>query len=187
MGKAYLTYNRVRLALFVRSYAGYTIVQHIKAKYKIDNKLAPKDLRKKYGGKRTISEISRLSRVLNLHYKSLWEFVVLDKTQASNRDIAEKDKIKVYLSIENELIALSKTKQNKSPYFDPDYETEVALLSVAIERAAGCTLKDIDDDRKFQRDCEELQRKYLYWYYKVAYRYKLPTTRIVPFILRLIN
>jgi hypothetical protein len=102
--------------------------------------------------------------------------------------VAAKEGIKFYLSTESELITLATSKRNRSPNFsDPDYENESAMLSIAIERAAGNILNDIEDDLLFEQQLTDLRKIYLKWYYKTAYKYKLPTTRIVPFILRLIT
>jgi hypothetical protein len=185
--KTCITFKKIRLALFLNSYAYYRISQSIREKYKFDNKLEQKELRRKYFNKKVIPEISRLSRVLNLPHKPLWESIVLDKTFPFNKKIPDKEKIRVYLSIESELIKLVIAKQNKSDYVDPDYEIELALLSIAIERAVGNALKDVEDDFDFAKQSEKLKRRYIYWYYGVAYKYKLPTTRIIPFILRLIK
>lgn len=78
-------------------------------------------------------------------------------------------------------------KDNKSYFKDSDYEKELALLSLAIERVVGNNLKNIEDDSLFKQQLEDFKRKYAYWYYKTAYKYKLPTIRIVPFLLRLIS
>jgi hypothetical protein len=185
--KTRITFKKIRLVLFLRSYACYRISQSIKGKYKFDGELEQKELRSKYFNKKAIPEISRLSRVLNLPYKPLWESIVLDKTFPLSKKIPDKEKIKVYLSIENELIKLVIAKQNKSDYIDPDYKLEFALLSIAIERAVGNRLINIASDSVFDERLEILQKQYLGWYYKVAYKYKLPTIRIVPFIWRLIS
>lgn len=186
--KARLTFKKIRLTLFTRSYANYRISQEIKRKYKLDNKLTSKELRTKYFKKRAIPEITRLSQALNLTYKTLWEAIVLNKAPALNKKIPDREKIKVYLAIENELITLSAAKINKSSsFFDPDYQDESAILSIAIERAVGNNLVSIDDDSTFNYQQEVLQKLYLRWYYKVAWKYKLPTTRITPFVLRLVS
>jgi len=186
--KTRLTFKKIRLALFVRSYADYRITQGIREKHKLDNKLTTKDLRKKYFRKRAISEIARLSRTLNLAYKPLWESIVLSKTPALNKKMPDREKIKAYLAIENELITLSAAKINRSSYFfNPDYEDESAILSIAIERAVGNKLINIEEDSIFEHQQEILKKLYLRRYYKVAWKYKLPTMRIVPFILRLIQ
>lgn len=185
--KVRLTFKKIRLALFVRSYASYRIAQGIRGKYKLNNKQTVKELRKKYFKKRAIPEIAKLSRALNLDYKTLWESIALNKTPVLNKKILDREKIKVYLAIESELITLSAAKINRSNYFfNPDYEDESAILSIAIERAVGNKLINIENDSVFNHQQELLQKLYLRWYYKVAWKYKLPTTRIVPFVLRLI-
>ncbi|MBU2632600.1 hypothetical protein KKG52_02680 [Patescibacteria group bacterium] len=185
--KTRLTFKKIKLALLVRSHTSYRISREIVEKHKLDKKLNSKELQKKYLSKKAIPEISRLSYALNLPYKPLWKAIVLKKFQSLSRRALDKEKIKIYLAIENELIFLSIARNNKSYFKDSDYEEEFALLSMAIERAAGNSLKEIKDDFIFSKQLEVLQRKYTYWYYKTAYRYKLPTIRIVPFILRLIK
>ena len=185
--ETYTTYNKLRLALFVRSYAHYAITRYIKTEYKIDERLTSQELRRKYFNKHVIPGISRLSKVLNFNYASLWKAIILSKNQGLGKNIAEEEKIAIFLSIEHELTQLAITKQNKTDFRDPDYESELALLSVAIERAVGNSLINITNDSVFDQQFEISQKHYLRWYYKVAYTYKLPTTRIVPFILRLIS
>jgi hypothetical protein len=186
--KARLTSKKIRLALFVRSYANYRIAQEIRRKYKLDSKLTSKELQTKYFRRREIPEIARLSRSLNLPYKPLWESLLLSKTPALNKKMPDREKIKAYLAIESELITLSATKINRtSSFFDPDYQDELAILSIAIERAVGNKLINIESDSAFNHQQEILQKLYLRWYYKVAWKYKLPTTRIIPFVIRLIS
>lgn len=190
MGRArkYTTYNKVRLVLFTHSYGCYSITQHIWGKYKISSKLTPRELRKKYFDKRAIPEISKLSHSLHLNYKSLWKAMLLDEKLPLNKNITERNGIRFYLAIEDELIALTESKKHRSQdFFDPDYENEFAVLSLAIERAAGNLLNHVEDDFVFDQQCEEMKKICLKWYYKTAYKYKLPTTRIVPFVLRLIS
>lgn len=126
--KTRLTFKKIRFSLFLRSYAFYRI---------------SKELREKYLDKKVIPEVSRLSHVLNLPYRSLWRAIIQDKFGLLNKRIPDEDKIKIYLAIESELILLVVTKNNKSDFKDSDYEEEFALLSLAIERAAGDSLKEI--------------------------------------------
>lgn len=170
--KSRLTFKKIRLALFLRSYTFYRIST---------------ELRERYLGKKIIPEISRLSRTLNLPHKPLQKALVSKKFQPLNKKISDVDKIIIYLAIENELILLAMTKSNKSDFNDSDYEEELALFSLAIERVVGNNLEDVEDDLVFKQQLEILKRKYHYWYYKTAYRYKLPTIRITPFLLRLIS
>ena len=130
-------------------------------------------------------EISRLSRVLILDYQQLWQFIVLNRLKRLSPKISGDEKIKVYLSIESEIIALKIARQDKENIIHEDYES--AVLSPAIERTAGNNLRNIKNDLVFEKRLEELQKEYQRWYYQVAYKYKLPTPRILAFILRLIN
>jgi hypothetical protein len=151
-------------------------------------KLTPKELRQKYFNKRSIPEIARLSQALNLPYKVLWNAIILGKTLPLNKRLPDREKITAYLAIENELITLSIDKQAKSSsFFDPDYDQEFAILSIAIERSVVNKLMNIEDDSSFVHQQEIFQKLYLRWYYKVAWKYKLPTTRIIPFVVRLIS
>jgi len=68
----------------------------------------------------------------------------------------------------------------------PD-EYERPFLTLAIERIAGDKLTNIDDDYEFELKLEVLKVQYRRWYYRVAYKYKLPTPRILPFLWRLIT
>lgn len=183
----YSTFNRTRLALFTRSYACYFITQYLKAKYKIDDELTSRELRKWYFDKRAIPEISRLSHALNFEYRPLWQSVLLDRNPSLGKKLIGCEGVRFYLAIESELILLAESKRNRSrDFFNPDYESESAVLSIAIERAIGNILNDLEDDFVFDQQLMDLQKVYLRLYYKVAYKYKLPTTRIVPFVLRLI-
>lgn len=132
-----------------------------------------------------IPEISRLARALNLNYQLLWQFMVLGRPRRLSAMVNSQEKIKVYLDIEKEIIILKITRQDKENIINEDYER--ALLSPAIERATGNSLKNIKDDLVFEKRLEELQKEYQRWYYKIAYKYKLPTPRILAFILRLIT
>lgn len=186
-GKTYTTFNKIRLSLFVRSYGCCVLRRYVWNKYKIDSKLNAKDLRKRYFNKHAIPEISRLSRVLNLSYSFLWKTVLLNKRPPIPKGLHPKEKIQAYLAVENELSTLITSRWTRSKdFFDPDYEEESAMLSIAIERAVGNKLAHVDNDLMFQQRCEDLQKPYRHWYYHTAYKYKLPTTRIFPFVLRLI-
>lgn len=181
--RTYNTYNKFRLSLFTRSYAGYSISNFLRIRYKIDGKLTGRELKRQFGNnKRIIPEISKLSKVLNFHYKSLWKFIVLAKTPKIILRIHDREKVKVYLGIESEITALSITKQGKGNLIEEEYKK--AILIPAIERVAGNHLKNIEDDKVFDAQLEVLQRKYQNWYYATAYKYKLPTSRITPFITK---
>jgi hypothetical protein len=70
-------------------------------------------------------------------------------------------------------------------YFDL-VEYEYALLEPAIEHVVGEDLSDIEDDREFDEHLSRFKTLYKNWYYKIAAKYRLPTLRIIPFLLRLI-
>ena len=181
-----LTFNKIRLLIFIQSYPFFRISQEIKKKYKFDKNLKPQALKKQYFNKKVIPEISKLSKVLNLSYKNLWKAIVMDKTFSLSNRLAERQKIKVYLSIESELIQLTVAKQDRTDHTNPDYD-DFQFLSLAIERAVGNRLINTKSDAIFEQQSEILQKSYLNWYYQVGWKYKLPTMRIVPFVLRLIS
>lgn len=187
VAKRYTTYNKIRLSLFIRSYAYHHIAQHVRRTYKINERLTSKELKSKYFSKSTIPEISKLARVLNLNYLLLWKSILLNQKRAVGKNLVNKEKVRIFLSIEEEIISLAIAKQNKFQFRDPDYKSELALLSIAVERAVGNALRDIEDDAIFEQSLAELKKKYTYLYYKTTCTYKLPTLRITPFILRLIS
>lgn len=134
MGRAikYSTFNRVRLTLFTHSYAYYTITCHIKTKYKIDDKLASRQLRERYFNKRIIPEISKLSYSLHFDYETLWVAILLNKKLPLSKQVRNSDVARFYLAIEEELIALAESKRHRSrDFFDPDYKNKFAVLSIA--------------------------------------------------------
>lgn|GEM_PF-1346058 len=187
--KIYITNDRVRLALFLQSYAAYILFSHIEQKYL---KIASKNHRKIVSyPKKTIPELLRITQILHVPYpllkqsfltrKRYVQFLKSEKVFSQK----EKEKIKVFMAIEKELIFLIQERNNKESLLLEEYE--YALLSPAIERIIGNKLRDIDDDGIFSIRMAELRTTYIRWYYKVAYQYKLPTMRIVPFLLRLIN
>ncbi len=168
-----ITYNKVRLSLFLRSYGAHTILNRFKIKpsYRI---------------------VSRLGSVLNLDIHLLNKFFSsgtyprgLPNLNRLTKYLVPKEKMLVYLEIEQEIINLTLEKLDKEKTSLEDYDK--AIMKPAIERVAGNHLKNIEDDKVFDTQLEELQRKYQNWYYTTAYKYKLPTSRIIPFILRLIN
>lgn len=179
------TFHKTRLTLFVRTYAAHSIKNHLISKYEIDGRLPRSQLRKQFLGKRLVPEISRLSKVLILDHQQLWQFIVLGKSRKLNSKLSKDGKVKAYLSTEVEIITLKTSRQDKGNIVHEDYERET--LSPAIERAAGNQLKEIKNDLIFEQRLEELKKDYRRWYYEIAFRYKLPTPRILAFILRLIT
>jgi len=184
-GKKYNTFYKTRFNLFIRSYIAYSIQDYLKIKYKIDGNLIKSQLHQQFSSKRAIPEISRLSRALNLNYQLLWQFILLGKSKRLSTKVNSQEKIKAYLAIESEIITIKIEREEKDNIIHEDYER--ALLSPAIERAAGNSLRKIRDDLVFEQRLEKLQKEYQRWYYKIAHEYKLPTLVNSPFILRLIS
>lgn len=165
--------NKVRLSLFLHSYGAHTILNRFK-------------------GKPNQRVISRLGNILNLDIHLLNKFFTsgkyprgLPNLNKLTRYLVPKERVLVYLEIELEIINLTLEKQDKEKTSLEDYDK--AIMEPAIERVAGNHLKNIEDDKVFDAQLEELQRKYQHWYYATAYKYKLPTPRLIPFILRLIS
>lgn len=161
-------YQEVRFYLFTHSYSGKTIASFIKDKYK---------------RKRLNQVIKRLSLVLDFKSKQMEEFITLNLSPILPYKRLP-NKLKIYLEIEKEISNLTEEKLDEYSTALEDYQRQ--LLFPAIERAVGNLMKDIDDG-EFDRILELQIRKYTYIYYRTAYWYKLPTLRIVPFILRLIS
>lgn len=183
--KKYATYYNARFNLFASSYVGYTIRNCIKIRYKIIEDLTNYQLRQQLSHKRSIPEISKLSRVLVLDYQKLWQFIIFNKKLSSNSKLATEQGIKIYLEIESEMIFLSVARLNKENIVNEDYER--AILAPAIERIAGNDLRNVNSDFLFNKRHMVLRREYTRLYYKVAHKYKLPTPGIRAFILRLIS
>ncbi len=161
-------YQEARLYLFTNSYCGRRIILYLKNKCK----------------KRRLSQrIKRLAIVLNFNFKKL-ERLINDDLISTCPYKRLPNKLKIYLEIEKELSALVEEKLDEYSTALEDYQRQ--LLAPAIERAAGNLMKDVDD-REFDKTLELKIRKYTYIYYRTVYKYKLPTLRIVPFILRLIS
>lgn len=179
------TFHKTRLTVFVRTYAGYSIKNYLASKYRIDSDQPKAQLQIQFSVKREVPEIAKLSKVLILDYQELWQFVVLNKLKRLSPKINNNVKIRAYLAIENEIIIIKITRQEKENIINEDYERKTLLP--AIERAAGNSLRNIKDDLVFEKHLEELQKDYKRWYYEIAYKYKLPTPRISAFILRLIT
>lgn len=168
--KRRITYNKVRLSLFLRSFGAYTILNRFKDKtyHRV---------------------ISRLGNVLNLDINLLNKFFSsgiyprgLPNLNSLTKYLVPKEKMLVYLEVEREIINLTLEKLDKEKTSLEDYDK--AIMEPAIERVAGNHLKNIKDDKVFDIQLEELKRRYQNWYYATAYKYKLPTSRIIPFIAK---
>jgi hypothetical protein len=136
-------------------------------------------------------EVPRLARILNLDSNLLEHFIYSNKNprkllnQQLKLNSKDKDQILIYLAIEKEISTIILERREKDSLIFNDYGRR--LLEPAIERATGDHLSGVDDDFVFENNLEELKRRYTKSYYEVAYKYKLPTLRIVPFIIRLIS
>jgi len=154
--------TRVRAYLFTKSYA-YTVFQDCvdKAKRKEKQKLK-----------------KRLSKVLLLRF-----------TTTKGTDVKpllrRNEKLSIYVRIEQELIHLMKERKERG-YFDL-VEYEYALLDPAIEHVVGEDLSDIENDREFDEQLLKFKTIYKNWYYQTSAKYRLPTLRIIPFLIRLIK
>ncbi len=161
-------YQEVRFYLFANSYSGKAIVTFIREKYK---------------RKRLNYVVKRLSSVLGFNYKQTKRLIIFELIP----DCPYKrlpNKLKIYLEIEKELTTLVQEKLDEYSTALEDYQRQ--LLAPAIERAAGNLMIEIED-REFDKTLEIQIRKYSHIYYRTAYKYKLTTLRVVPFILRLIS
>ena len=162
--------GKIRFLLFSHSYSAKLIVSNLTTK--------------KDSGKSINKEISLLARVLRLERRKINELVLnkkFSKDAQKNRSV----NLQIFLQIEKELAFLATEKLNWYSTIKDDYQRQ--LLYPAIERIAGNSLSKIKDDTKFQELLTIKIREYGNIYYKVAHKYKLPTMRIVPFILRLIS
>lgn len=166
-------YESVRFFLFTNSYSGQLIVQYFRRKYK-----------KKLSSKKPIKEIEHLARILSFNTEKLIAFCISQiKPKPSLKRVPLW--LKIYLEIEKELGNIANEKLDEYSTAKEDYQRQ--LLSPAIERAAGNSLGKIIDDSEFDEKLVMRINEYRNAYYKVAYKYKLPTIRIVPFILRIIS
>lgn len=165
-------FESVRFALFAKSYAGFYFTQHVKSS-------KDPDVLVKRLAKTLLFNEHILGFFLSPKYSSK------EVNRVINEIIDDKDKIKIYLKIEEQLALLIQDKGEKESYVPEEYEN--ALLAPAIERVAGDSVSNIISDARFERELTERKRIYNLWYYSVARKYQLPTLRIIPFLSRLIK
>lgn len=176
MGKR--KYQELRLALFANSYCGKHLAKMLQVKYEDDRLVA-------------LKEITLLANALNFKKQSLREAVIKGKCfrQSLNSKcfVHQKDgvEIPIFLTIEKEMIEIAENRFMEDLLGVEDYNG--GILESAVERAVGNKLTNIADNNKFNQRYFELGKTYRRCYYRVAYRYKLPTIRILPFILRLVD
>ena len=157
--KGYLT--SIRFYLFCKSYPGYIF-------------------------KNQISDIcicNRLSKSLGFSCDPFKAYVLRNKIPTIGKYLQKEQRI--YLKIENQLITLANEKLDSSSIMYE--ENQSFLLSLAIERVVGSTLGNVKDDNVFEEKLNQRIKDYHRIYYKTAYKYRLPTMRIIPFLLRLIT
>ncbi len=171
-------FQQLKLALFIHTYCGNYLIKKIVTDFQ-NNPAQAK------------FEISLLTGATNLKSNLLCEAIFRNKRfhhfLNPNKFIFPKDKLEIpiFLAIEKEIIDISEKGLIEDLLEIDDYRG--ATLDSAVERAAGNKLAAINDDNDFNIKLSELKKSYLRCYYHVAYRYKLPTIRILPFILRLIS
>ena len=157
-----MVYKRIRAYLFTKTYA-YTVFQEYidKAKRKEEQILK-----------------KRLSKVLLLRFNTT-------KVSDLNSLLRRNGKLFIYVRIEKELIHLMRERKKRDSFDLVEYE--YALLEPAIERVVGEDLSDIENDREFDEQLLKFKTLYKNWYYRTAIKYRLPTLRIIPFLLRLLQ
>ncbi|HEX7456710.1 MAG TPA: Maf family protein [Candidatus Nanoarchaeia archaeon] len=106
---------------------------------------------------------------LTLHYRT-----------SDGRVLLLRDGVEIRLKLKN------LSNHEVSRYIETQRESVQQIVG-GIDFSSDMGRDLIDDDFAFEEQLEELQRKYRRLYYKTAYEYKLPTPRIVPFILRLLS
>ena len=159
-----MSYKRVRAYLFSKSYACTIFQTHISAAKLKDKKRL----------KVRIEKILLFGQTLhNKHFSNIGSVVRKD------------EKLSIYICIEKELTLLV-IERGQRKKFDLE-EYEYALLDPAIERVAGASLAKIENDRTFDMELIARKKLYQHWYYQTAAKYRLPTLRIIPFLLRLLH
>lgn len=158
-----MSYKRIRAYLFTKTYA-YTVFQEYIHK----------------AGKKEKQKIKRrMAKMLLLKPNTTMSLA------DSNSMLRHDGKIAVYVRIEHELIQLMNERKNRGRFDLIEYE--YALLDPAIERVVGSDLCDIKNDKEFDEQLTTFKTIYTNWYYQTAAKYRLPTLRIIPFLLRLLR
>lgn len=158
-----MSYKQIRAYLFTKTYAHTVFQEYIHtAKRKDKQKL-----------RRRLTKILLLKQNTNEQISDIHSFLLGD------------GKLSVYVRVEQELIQLIKERRARGNFDLSEYE--YALLEPAIERIAGADLCNIDNDREFDQQLMVFKTIYQCWYYQTAAKYRLPTLRIIPFLLRLLH
>jgi hypothetical protein len=144
-------FESIRLALFVKSYAGNYFIQHINKSRK------PDDLFKK------LAQVLLFPEMIMMFFLCSKKSIKVVNKIIREIDNKDKEKIKVYLKIEQQLTQFIRDKKLEENYIVEEYEH--ALLSPAIERIAGNSLSRITNDARFERELIKRKQLYTYWYY----------------------
>ncbi|MBI5151614.1 MAG: hypothetical protein HZA34_03510 [Candidatus Pacebacteria bacterium] len=163
-------FDTERLFLFTHSYSGKVIAEHITKRCKDDTA-------------RFEREVHLLAKVLRFRHADLKKLIIYPITLDVSIKIMKPDLL-AFLEVERELECIASEKLDEYSTAKEDYQRQ--MLTPAIERVAGNALAGIDDDSEFQNKIQEKIQEHGRVYYKVARKYRLPTMRIVPFLLRLI-
>jgi len=158
-----MSYKQIRAYLFTKTYA-YTVFQ---------------EYIRKAGRNEKQKVQRRIAKILLL--KPTTAVSIAD----SNSILRHDGKLSVYVRIEHKLIQLIKERKNRGNFDLIEYE--YALLDPAIERVIGEDLSDIENDKEFDEQLMTFKTIYISWYYQTAAKYRLPTLRIIPFLLRLLR
>jgi hypothetical protein len=167
------SFREIRFSLFIQSFAGFKIKQYI------------------VNSNNQHLLINCLSKILVFDPCNLRCYILHKNCQRKFFEIKINDsdiikKADVYLLVEKQLCQLYKEKtKSLNSDFAGDYET--GLLDLALERVSGNVISDIKNDRKFDEQLTLWKTTYKSWYYQIACKYRLPTIRIIPFLLRLIS
>jgi hypothetical protein len=142
-------FESIRLALFVKSYAGNYFIQHINKSRK------PDDLFKK------LAQVLLFPEMIMMFFLCSKKSIKVVNKIIREIDNKDKEKIKVYLKIEQQLTQFIRDKKLEENYIVEEYEH--ALLSPAIERIVGNSLSRITNDARFERELIKRKQLYTYW------------------------
>lgn len=164
-------FDTLRLYLFTHSYSAKLLAEFVNKHTKKQN--VPVE-----------NYIRLLARMLRFRYKDLWEFIVEHITDDSPLLTLDPN-LEVFLAVEKELECIALESVSPDSLTREDYQRPT--LVSAFERIIGDTLAEIDDDNEFQTQLDASTREYRYLYYKVAWKYRLPTRQNVVFLIRMLS
>jgi hypothetical protein len=165
------SFDTERFFLFTRSYSGKLLAEYIIQHCK-KNDIPPDGIAR------------LLARILRFRYKSLKKFILNFSTYEASLTRVPPE-FEIFLQVEKEFERIALESLDSNCLTRDDYQKPT--LAAALERIVGDTLAEIDDDNEFQSQLDEATQKQRYLYYKVAWRYRLPTMRNVTFLIRMIS